>query len=74
MADVVAARSAYMAARARAAMTRLELGRAIRDAREQNIMQDTIAQELNLTREQIRRYQREFEKWASQHPDRALAS
>jgi hypothetical protein len=62
MANVVAARDAYVAARAKAAQTRLDLGRAIAEARSQNVPQESIAQELRLTREQIRRYQREYER------------
>jgi len=62
MTDVVAARDAYVAARAQAAKTRLELGRAIREARLQDVPQEKIARTLKLTREQIRRYQREYEK------------
>jgi RimJ/RimL family protein N-acetyltransferase len=62
MTDVVSARDAYMAARAQAAATRLELGRAIADARVQNVPQEAIAKQLGLTREQIRRYQREYER------------
>lgn len=62
MATVVAARSAYMAARAEVEKTRLELGRAIREAREQGIEQQEIATELELTREHVRRFQAEYEK------------
>jgi RimJ/RimL family protein N-acetyltransferase len=62
MTDVVSARDAYMAARAEAAKTRLDLGRAIADARTQNVAQEAIAKQLGLTREQIRRYQREYER------------
>ena len=63
MTDVVVARDAYLAARKRAAETRLALGRAIQEARAQDVKQDTIAKKLELTREQIRRYQREYELW-----------
>lgn len=62
MTDVVAARDAYQAARNQVKETRLALGRAIRDAREQNVPQAKIAATLKLTREQVRRYQAEFEK------------
>ena len=62
MTTVVAARDAYLSARAEAARTRLALGRAIAEARAQEIPQERIARELRLTREQIRRYQREYEK------------
>lgn len=69
MGDVVAARKAYEEAQVRARssveLARLELGKAIRDARRQNVSQDAIAKELNLTREQVRRFQREFEKFAA---------
>ena len=40
---------------------RLDLGRAIRDARRQEVSQDAIVKELGLTREQVRRFQREYE-------------
>ena len=62
MATVVAARDAYKAAREQVAKTRLALGRAIMEAREQDIEQWKIAKELGLTREQVRRYQDEYEK------------
>lgn len=62
MASVVTARDAYLSARAEVTRTRLALGRAIADARAQRVEQDDIAKELGLTREQIRRYQREYEK------------
>lgn len=57
MTDVVAARNAYVAARKRVGETKIALGLAIRDARAQGVQQERIAQELGLTREQIRRYQ-----------------
>ena len=63
MTDVVAARNAYMAARKRVAETKLALGRAIVDARSQDVQQEAIAKELGLTREQIRRYQADYQKW-----------
>ena len=62
MTTVVAARDAYLAARQQVTQTRLALGRAIVEAREQNIPQFEIAKKLGLTREQVRRYQAEFEK------------
>jgi uncharacterized protein (DUF433 family) len=62
MADVVAARDAYVAARKQVAERRRELGRAILDARRQNIPQEAIAKKLGLTREQIRRYQAGYEQ------------
>lgn len=65
MSDVVAARDAYQAARKRVKETRLALGRAIRDAREQDVPQVKIAEALGLTREQVRRYQAEFERATS---------
>lgn len=65
MGDVVAARKAYEQAQQDARQlverARLELGRAIREAREENVSQDAIAKELGLTREQVRRFQREYE-------------
>ncbi|MEU6709943.1 hypothetical protein ABZ897_00575 [Nonomuraea sp. NPDC046802] len=65
MGDVVAARKAYeqaqIDARELVKRARLDLGRAIRDARRQEISQDAIVKELGLTREQVRRFQREFE-------------
>lgn len=65
MTTVVAARDAYLAARKQVTQTRLELGRAISEAREQNVAQGVIAAKLQLTREQIRRYQAEYELWLS---------
>ena len=62
MTEVATARDAYLAARAEAAAKRLELGRAIQAARAQDVPQERIARELKLTREQIRRYEREHEK------------
>lgn len=62
MADVVAARDAYLDARKLVAKRRLELGKAIVTARLQDIEQLAIAKELGLTREQVRRYQAEYVK------------
>lgn len=62
MTAVVAARDAYKAARDQVTQTRLALGRAIYEARGQKVPQLKIAKELGLTREQVRRYQDEFEK------------
>jgi hypothetical protein len=62
MTTVVAARDAYLAARQQVTQTRLALGRAIGEAREQNIPQLKIAAKLGLTREQVRRYQDEYER------------
>lgn len=64
MATVVAARSDYLAARSLVEQTRLALGKAIRDARAEGVEQGEIARELHLTREQVRRYQAEYEKKA----------
>lgn len=65
MGDVVAARKAYEQAqhdaRALVEQARHDLGRAILDARRQDVSQDAIAKELGLTREQVRRFQREYE-------------
>lgn len=65
MSEVVAAREAYERvqpdARRLIAHVRLNLGRAIRDARDKGVSQDAIAKELGLTREQVRRFQREYE-------------
>ncbi|MFI7125940.1 hypothetical protein ACIBQ1_09620 [Nonomuraea sp. NPDC050153] len=70
MGDVVAARKAYEQAqedaRALVERARLDLGRAIADARQQEVSQDAIAKELKLTREQVRRFQREYESSTSQ--------
>lgn len=69
MADVVAARQAYKQAqddaRALIERARLDLGKAIADARRQEVSQDAIANELKLTREQVRRFQREYESSAT---------
>ena len=62
MSDVIAARDAYLAARRQVEAMRLALGRAIAEAREANVGQTEIARQLSLTREQIRRYQAEYEK------------
>ncbi|HEX3961321.1 MAG TPA: helix-turn-helix domain-containing protein [Trebonia sp.] len=62
MTDVLAARIAYKDARQRVKETRLALGRAILEARDRNISQADIARELGLTREQVRRYQVEYEE------------
>jgi hypothetical protein len=62
MSRVVAARDAYLAARAAVTERRLALGRAILEARRQNVPMGTIATELELTREQVRRYRAEYEK------------
>ena len=68
MATVVAARDAYLAARRQVTETRLALGRAIAEARGQNIPQLEIAAKLGLTREQVRRYQAEFERSIGKKP------
>jgi hypothetical protein len=65
MTTVVAARDAYLQARRQVTQTRLELGRAILEARGQDVNQADIAKRLRLTREQIRRYQAEYETWLS---------
>jgi transposase len=68
MGDVVEARQAYEQAqkdaRALIERARLNLGRAIHDARREDVSQDAIAKKLGLTREQVRRFQREYEKSA----------
>jgi len=61
MSNVLEARNAYTAARERVRETRLALGRAILEARSQNVSQADIAKALKLTREQVRRYQAEYE-------------
>jgi hypothetical protein len=66
MTTVLAARDAYLAARKQVTETRLALGRAIQEAREQDVPQGVIAAKLQLTREQIRRYQAEYELWLSE--------
>jgi uncharacterized protein (DUF433 family) len=63
MTAVVEARNAYKAARAEVTRTRLELGRAIVEARRADVAQADIARDLQLTREQIRRYEAEYRKW-----------
>jgi hypothetical protein len=66
MGDVVTARRAYEQAqkdaRALVERARLDLGKAIRDARANNVDQGAIAKELGLTREQVRRFQRMYEE------------
>ena len=61
MTTVLDARDAYLAARRQVTETRLALGRAITEARAANVAQADIAKRLGLTREQIRRYQAEYE-------------
>lgn len=68
MTTVVDARKAYVAARDQVKETRLALGRAIAEARAADIDQVAIAKELRLTREQVRRYQDEYEKAAGLKP------
>jgi hypothetical protein len=63
MTDVVEARDAYLAARSEVRQRGLALGRAILDARRQNVPMGDIATKLDLTREQVRRYRVEYEKW-----------
>ncbi len=69
MADVISARRAYeeaqQAARTLVKRARLRLGQAILDARRRDVSQDAIAKELGLTREQVRRFQREYETESS---------
>lgn len=60
MTDVIEARDAYQAARDQVRQTRLALGKAIAEARAQDVEQVTIAKKLRLTREQIRRYEAEY--------------
>lgn len=64
MAKVITARDAYLAARQEVTRARLALGQAIAEARAENVDQAEIARKLKLTREQIRRYQDEYEKKA----------
>lgn len=64
MTEITDARDAYLAARRRVEETRLALGKAIRDARAQGTDQVDIAAKLDLTREQVRRYQDEYERKA----------
>lgn len=73
MTAVTDARDAYLDARKQVTETRLALGRAIHEARRQNISQLTIAGKLGLTREQVRRYQDEYEKAAGLKPASADA-
>ena len=60
--EVLEARGAYLTAREKVRPARLALGRAIAEARAKGIEQAAIAKRLGLTREQIRRYQAEYEK------------
>lgn len=62
MTAVVAARDAYLAARQQVTQTRRALGRAILEARDNNVPQMEIAKTLGLTREQVRRYEAEYVK------------
>lgn len=72
MTAVAEARSAYVAARAEVARTRLILGRAILEARRADIPQHRIATTLQLTREQIRRYQTEYKEWLAKPVDKRV--
>ena len=60
MTAIVAARDAYLAARQSVTDSRLALGKAIAAARAQGVEQVDIARQLDLTREQIRRYEAEY--------------
>lgn len=60
MTDVIQARDAYLAAREAVTDARLTLGKAIALARLRGTDQVAIAKQLNLTREQIRRYEAEY--------------
>lgn len=60
--EVLEARGAYLAAREKVKRSRLALGRAVAEARAKGVTQAAIAGKLRLTREQIRRYQAEYEK------------
>lgn len=62
MVAVVDARNAYVAAREQVKLTRIALGKAIAEARAAGTDQVDIARELDLTREQVRRYQVEYEE------------
>jgi hypothetical protein len=68
MTNVIRARDDYLAARKQVTDTRLALGRAIREARAEGVDQVAIAKQLDLTREQVRRYQDEYEKSAGLKP------
>lgn len=49
---------------------RAQFGKTIKDARRagaQAVTQDDIAKALELTREQVRRYERFYEQWAAEH-------
>lgn len=65
MAEIRAARAAYEQAqedaRALVARARLDLGRTIYEARREGTSQEAIAKDLDLGREQVRKFQREFE-------------
>jgi DNA-binding transcriptional regulator LsrR (DeoR family) len=63
MTTVVQARDAYLGARDLVTRTRRALGLAIAEARAQGVEQARIAEQLGLTREQVRRYQAEYEKF-----------
>lgn len=60
MTAITEARDAYLAARDAVRDCRLALGHAIADARAAGAGQADIARALNLTREQIRRYEVEW--------------
>jgi hypothetical protein len=74
MVDVVVARDAYLAARDQVEAARLALGRAIMEARRRNVSQTEIASELRLTREQVRRYQVEYQKKLAKQTEAATAA
>jgi hypothetical protein len=60
MTAITEARDAYLAARGAVTQARLDLGRAIADARAKGVEQTAIAGTLRLTREQVRRYEAEY--------------
>lgn len=60
MTAITDARDAYLTARQAVTETRLALGQAIASARAKGVEQVDIARTLQLTREQIRRYEAEY--------------
>lgn len=72
MTAVVTAREQFEQAQEQARTSidraRAKFGKSIKDARvKDGVRQDTIAKTLDLTREQIRRYERYYEDWVERH-------
>jgi hypothetical protein len=76
MTQVLEARQAFDNARAEASATiarkRALLGRAMIAARENGESQASIARELGVVTEQVRRYEQAYRDWCRDHPGESL--